>query len=458
MNSTLVDYARRYVKAGFYVFPLYVKQGTNGKKDVRPAVLWRQASSNSLADVEAWWGEDGGHPTAGIGIDCGRSGLVVVDCDGLDGIANWEALGAPGTYNVSTPGGGIHAYYRADPAVLIGNDQDGTVATSVDIRGLGGLVIAAPTTDWRGTYEWLDEPDLASLPTVPAVVIERMRARRTATAPPATAAAAADPEIDVDDDLFAPARREFTVEQAKAFIKDAHTKLAGRTRGLNGAINDFAMACAHFPWLVDRAHCGRLVISALGEREGWTEPDDQDRKTIGSAYLATEAGRSWVAVKVTPAEVSAETTAPVLPPPAQPLKVARALIEGMERTDGHTHRAWWRGDFYAWTGAHWAVEELPAVEQWLYRQTGDATFLRPGKEDGEFTPEPWAPTKKKIGDLVHALGVGELQRRADEDHALATVNGVVVGRELRPHTPGRFNLFSLPFDYEIGRASCRERV
>lgn len=141
-----------------------------------------------------------------------------------------------------------------------------------------------------------------------------------------------------------------------------------------------------------------------------------------------------------------------LPAPGQPYLVARELLGQMAQTDGELHRSWWRGDFYGWTGAHWDPEELPVVERWLYRQTGDAAYLHPvkTKEGTEFERRPWAPTKKKIGDLVHALGVGTLQRVADEDKVIACVNGVVNvrSRELLAHRPSRFNLFSLPFDFD----------
>lgn len=308
MTDSVLEYAHGYAKAGIYVFPLYVKPGRDGKKDVRPAVLWRQASSISGADIEAWWGPGGSHTTAGIGIDCGRSELVVVDCDGAEGIANWAALDPPPPLCiVKTPGGGEHWYYGADPDHLIGNDQDGKVAPHVDVRGVGGLVIAAPTVDWRGQYElgmvadgWVGRP-------VPAVVIERMKAKPAA--PVSQVAPSPSQAVEDADDLLQPVQREFTREQAIRFVRDARAKLAATHHGLNGAINAFAMQCAHFPWLVTREQCAAHVIRAIGEREGWTAPDEQDRKTINSAYSATEAGRSWVAVEVQEAEPAPEAPA-----------------------------------------------------------------------------------------------------------------------------------------------------
>lgn len=96
---------------------------------------------------------------------------------------------------------------------------------------------------------------------------------------------------------FDSAGRTFTRAQATEFIRAERRKLAAATSGFNNAINAFAMACAHFPWLVDREQCGRLVIRSLGESQGWTAPDADDIATINSAYSATEAGKSWTATE-----------------------------------------------------------------------------------------------------------------------------------------------------------------
>jgi putative DNA primase/helicase len=122
------------------------------------------------------------------------------------------------------------------------------------------------------------------------VGIVRRAVRRATPAP----AAAAD---DLFDDATGGDERVFTEKQALEFLTRERAKLAATRSGFNSAINAFAMACAHFPWLVDRERCARNVIKALGPVTGWTEPDQQDRMTINSAYSATEAGKSWVAVR-----------------------------------------------------------------------------------------------------------------------------------------------------------------
>jgi putative DNA primase/helicase len=461
-SNSIWDVARNYASKGIYVNPVYVKRKPDGKKDVQPVGNWRATSATSLADIGAWEQE---HPNASLLIDTGKSGLVVIDPDGAEGIATWLALDQPATARARTPGGGEHWYYRAHPDHVVGNDQSGKVAPDVDVRGLGGFVFAPPSHDGSGPWEWIDgEPDWANLPYVPDLVIERMK-RSSVNVEGSSVDSAQG-----DDSPFDDVPRPFTKTEATAFVKEAKLRLAGTRKGYNGAINNFAMACAHFPWLVDRDLCATLVIRALGPVTGWTEPDHADRATINSAYSATEAGRSWVATEVPEggnpvgpamaagADPGEEVLARTLPPPARPLDVARELKGLIPHTDGVAHRAWWQGDFYRWTGAHWEAEERASVEKWLYRQTGDATYQVPDKQtekqkaDGEkptFTDMPWAPTRKKIGDLAHALGVGELQREGEEDRGvLAVANGVIEGRELVRHSPVRFNLFSLPFDYE----------
>jgi putative DNA primase/helicase len=450
--------AREYARNGIFTNPVYVKRKPDGKKDVRPVGLWRTTSSTSLADIGAWEQE---HPNAGLLIDCGKSKLLVVDCDGQQGIANWCALDPPAPlWIVDTAGGGEHWYYREHPDHPIGNDQDGKVAPHVDIRGIGGFVFAPPTTDGTGQWSERGEPDWTAERYTPDVVIQRMQASRSQQAfkpsPPAINLAQSDAGHDglVDD-----AARQFTREQAVAYVKEAKRALAATGQGFNGAINNFAMACAHFPWLIDRERCGELMIKALGPKTGWTEPDRDDRLTINSAYSATEAGKSWVAVEVAPPAVAAkptggtedEGTPIVLPPPGQPVQVARELIKGMPASDGAPHWSWWREDFYRWAGAHWEAVEPAVIRQWLYRQTADASYFMPAKKEGEApTVTPWAPTRKKIGDLMEAVGEGELQRQGDEDRVIAAANGVVDlrSRELTAHTPRLFNLFSLPFDYD----------
>jgi hypothetical protein len=299
MYATTLEAALAYAKSGIYVFPVYVTRKPDGKKDIRFPTLWRTTSTTGAADIAACWGPGETHENAGIGIDCGKSGLVILDADGPEGLANLEALGLPATTAVKTFRG-QHLYYRQHPRHIISNDQDGTVAASVDVRGLGGCVVTAPTPG----YEWLTAPDWADLPTVPDIIVQKMAGKRAPSSAPAPTADGPAPEAEFFDE---PARL-FTEAEAVAFVKEAGLRLKATRSGYNGAINAFAMACAHFPQWFDRDRCARLVIKALGPTTGWTAPDHQDLATIDSAYTATEAGRSWTATVRTDDPAAAEQT------------------------------------------------------------------------------------------------------------------------------------------------------
>jgi putative DNA primase/helicase len=144
-------------------------------------------------------------------------------------------------------------------------------------------------------------------------------------------------------------------------------------------------------------------------------------------------------------EQSERIMARELPAPTDPLRVARELA-----TEYPGDLCWWRGRYYTHTGAHWVPEDDDAVTQWLYQETESATYMTKDKEGGD-KAMAWAPTRKKVSDLEHALSRGVIQRTGDAEQGLIMANGVVETeagvRVLRPHSPLRFNLTSLPFDY-----------
>jgi putative DNA primase/helicase len=135
--------------------------------------------------------------------------------------------------------------------------------------------------------------------------------------------------------------------------------------------------------------------------------------------------------------------------PSEPVKVARKLAP---LYPGEI--AWWRGDYYTWTGAHWVVEQDDAVVQWLYQSTETATYVSLNAQ-GEPRVLNWAPNRKKISDLEHALSRAVLQRTGEAATGYFLANGCLEDGQLLPATPLRFNLTSLPFDYDA-EATCPE--
>ena len=129
--------------------------------------------------VAQWWQD---HPRAQLGIATGHAlpgggFLLVVDDDGQLKAAE-ELLGAlPPSVRISTPGGGAHVYLRTPSP--IGNGKGALKAIAgLDVRGLGGYVVAPPSVRpdgaaWGGLIrperiEWLPETWLHGLAGKPA--------------------------------------------------------------------------------------------------------------------------------------------------------------------------------------------------------------------------------------------------------------------------------------------------
>ena len=166
------DAAKAYVSRGWWVFPadltnLPVKKsykskahsnGQNWGKTLDPEQIQR--------DLVRW-------PKAGIGIATGaESGIFVVEADtpvghDVDGIASVKALEAkhgplPDTLMAESPTGSKHWYFKhPGPKVWCSASQ---IATGVDVRGDGGMVIAPPSITAKGSYRWLNDAPVADAP------------------------------------------------------------------------------------------------------------------------------------------------------------------------------------------------------------------------------------------------------------------------------------------------------
>lgn len=139
--------------------------------------------------IRAWWTAN---PAFGIGVACGPAGLIVIDIDAhaapvpprdrvlpgipihdqvdLTGLANGfhtlallAALrGAPDpaadetTLRVRTPSGGLHVWFQAGAGrrwlCSSGSGSRRALAWQVDVRAVGGYIIAPGTTTNAGTY------------------------------------------------------------------------------------------------------------------------------------------------------------------------------------------------------------------------------------------------------------------------------------------------------------------
>ena len=163
-----------HARRGCVMVPL--KPGTG-----LPARKWAHLTSTPPGAVAAWWPS----PMHNPGIATGPSDLVIVDLDSADHGGTlppeWADSGAtcgsgvlailaeragqqiPATYEVLTPRRGRHLYFHPAPGLVIGNSA-GRIGPMIDVRGRGGLVVAAGSIRDGKTYELADDRPPVPLP------------------------------------------------------------------------------------------------------------------------------------------------------------------------------------------------------------------------------------------------------------------------------------------------------
>lgn len=173
-KRNLVDRALALAADGFRVFP--IKPG----KKFPPLVKWREASSADPRIIESWWQK---WPNANIGIDTGKSGLLVVDVDVKDGKDGQESLDMleleygelNGTPRVISPTGSTHYYFRTTKEIA--NSQS-SIGRDIDVRASGGYVVGPGSVTERGRYKWDHKTD--KIPNAPRW-LEKLCAKATST-------------------------------------------------------------------------------------------------------------------------------------------------------------------------------------------------------------------------------------------------------------------------------------
>jgi hypothetical protein len=161
-------------KRGWFVFPLVPGGKTPALRD------WEHRATTDRRQIFRWWAGDREN---NIGVATGRSGLVVIDLDvgrgqeppprfagarnGRDALAMLAAeLGAEvptSPFEVLTPSGGSHLYFRA-PTGLDLRNSSGSLAWKVDSRGHGGYCVAAGSVGEQGEYRVARSGGVAELP------------------------------------------------------------------------------------------------------------------------------------------------------------------------------------------------------------------------------------------------------------------------------------------------------
>jgi replicative DNA helicase len=179
-ENILLDAALAYAKMGWYVFPCRERPGkpyinsdgeTITSLEKQPYVSkGLDAASIEPSQIQSWWSM---YPNAMIGINCGKSGLFVIDLDkknDVDGIKNFKKLipyETPGCLHSITPSGGSHLVFSGkgkssslkgfqtpSGSIQVASGGEGRYLNvsplGIDTRGEGGYIIAPPSVILEG--------------------------------------------------------------------------------------------------------------------------------------------------------------------------------------------------------------------------------------------------------------------------------------------------------------------
>lgn len=163
-NELVLQAALKYRAMGFSVIPVLGK---------RPPIQWKDFQYRIALEEEVIkWFET--YPAANIAIVTGPiSELVVVDVD--EG-ADISKLVLPQTVVVKTGGYGFHYYYKYPKDKTVPSTAG--VIDKVDIRGMGGYVVAPPSIHISGNrYEFAIPPEDTEISVCPIWLYEKNNTR-----------------------------------------------------------------------------------------------------------------------------------------------------------------------------------------------------------------------------------------------------------------------------------------
>lgn len=279
---------------GFSLFPVQARSKM-------PVGKWKAyQTTRATPDVVLGWAKR----QSNIGIATGVvSGLIVLDLDSAESIADAERRGIPDTITVRTSKG-MHVYF-AHPGDVIGNRAG--VLPGVDIRGDGGYVVAPGSTHESGfVYAWDNPPglfDLAPMPTWLRELLAKPEAANDRNAPKLVGRSMAYGEAALDREI----------------AQLAQTGEGGRNHALNKAAFALAQLAAGGEINGSQAqHKLRTTAAGLGLSASEIE------KTVTSAWQAgTASPRSKPE-----ADKRGTNKNPYVPPSRAAKKITRARLLG----------------------------------------------------------------------------------------------------------------------------------
>lgn len=147
-----------YASRGLRVFPCSSLPDPKkaGRPTKRPLVSWGAESTTDEAQIRVWWSQ---YPTALVGLAMDER-VWVLDCDRHeeteDGMAALDQLiiqngPLPAVPYCDSLSGGRHYYFKQPADFKITNSR-GSLPAGIDVRGVGGFVVAPGSICSAGTY------------------------------------------------------------------------------------------------------------------------------------------------------------------------------------------------------------------------------------------------------------------------------------------------------------------
>lgn len=150
MTDDLLRAALEYAAHGWPIFPT--------RKDKAPYTQNGVLDASTNPDqIREWWSKT---PRAGIGLDVGGAGMMVLDLDPGHSMEQIEDNIGPlpkTRLEQSTPRGGRHLFYALAPGEVV-PPSTSKIAPHVDIRSFHSYVVLAPTQDYAWAGDWSGKP------------------------------------------------------------------------------------------------------------------------------------------------------------------------------------------------------------------------------------------------------------------------------------------------------------
>src|SRR5215217_7032440 len=146
----------------------------------------------------------------------------------------------------------------------------------------------------------------------------------------------------------------------------------------------------------------------------------------------------------------------ILPPPTEPMAVARELLAEFQLDELLTLRSW-RGSWTRWATTHWQEVEPAAVRSAVDHKLENALYIagNPPKM------KPWAPTRPKVANVLDAIAAIShlrettnpptwMEKMIPAATVVSCANGLldITSRQLIDHSPAFFNVVAVPFPFD----------